>query len=403
MEMIGKATILLVLCSMLLASSVFAQTAERLYAEAKASEASGKSDVAFLLYRQLVRQYPESAYADESLFLIGQYYYESRNYVDATKAFGEHQQKFPKSQFKQPIQDYLARMSLRSLKERADGLFEEGKLGPASVLYQQYLKVDPENLQVQERLKQITQTMQDVQFGFEQLNRERKKLEEEKADLNRSSNRLEAEAKRIQALEKSAQELNKSTVAEHEKQIASLETQMKDIRQETADMTAQMKAWRQRALIAEALELTEPLPKRFQETPDAKSLPEIVFAGRKEDPAPQQGEVQVTAALQADFPVVIVTEAKLDSSKNTRHVEAIVIADLASPWPQGARMKFRVDFVGKAGQSSLDPAFLVRYYEPSDMDEINETTKTYRKKVLFTVAEGKVESYQVSAFLVKNE
>ena len=401
--MTAKTLLLTFLCLFLLSASAYSQVDTRLYSEAKAAEAEGKTDMAFLLYRQIVTRYPDSKYVEEAQFLIGKYYYGSRNYVAADKTFRDHLRKFPHSRFSKEINDYLARMQRRSLKDRADTLFEEGKLDAASVLYHQYLEIDPDNAEVKARIEQIKEVQKAAHFGFEQINRERKKLEQEKADLNRQIQSLEEQRKKIQAMRQEAEELNKTTVARYEKQLASVHSQVESLKNEMSQQQRELDGWRQRAVLAEAMKLSQPLPKRFKPVPGETPLPRIIFEGEKKDPSPEEGETQVTDIFREGFPVVVLTQAKLDAQQNLRHIEAIVSADLISSWPSGARIKFRVNFIGKEGQPAPDPAFIVRYYGAPDMEEIDETTRSYRKRVLFTAEEDKVERYEVSAFLVRSQ
>jgi len=401
--MIRKIAVLLALCLILFANAVCAQTASQLLSQAKAEEAAGRRDMAFLLLRQIVRQYKDSPQAEESLFLIGQYYYNARNYLDADHTFRAHLRRFPQSRFKKDIRDYLAKIHLRSLKDRADAFFEEGKLGPASVLYKQYLQIDPENAEVKEHLEQITNTMKQVHFGFEQLEKDRKKLDLEKADLNRKLEMLEEQQKQVLALQKKAEELNQVTVQKYEKQLAEANSRLQPLEQGMSKLQDKVKEWRQRAVIQEAAKLSQPLPKEFKPTLEHRFLPRVMVEGVPTNPSLEEGEVQVSDVLREGFPVVVITASKLDARKNVRHVEAVVSAELTSQWPKGAKLKFRVDFIGREGQPEPDPKSVVRYYDQFDMDEIDDARRAYRKRVVFTVEEDKIAKYKIDAYLVKSQ
>ncbi|NQT83503.1 hypothetical protein HQ563_10785 [bacterium] len=398
--MMKRALVLTALLGLCFSPGAFCQSAAGLFAEAKAAQAAGKRDVAFLFHRQVLRQYPDSQYAEESEFLVGQYYYDTRNYFNASQTFQGFIRKYPRSRFGKAAKAYLARIQLGSLKERADRLFEEAKLGPASVLYQQYLEIDPDNLEVKARLEQIKKTQQELHFGFEQLNRERRKFEQEKDTLTRQIAELEGQRKQVLTLQKQALELNKVTVEKYEKRLALISTQTESMNVRIAELEKEVAGWRRRAVLAESEKLSRPLSKSLKPLPEGTKPPLIVFEGGKADPSPGEGETQVSDIVREGFPAVVVTGAKLDTKKNLRHVEAIVSVDLNSPWPEGAKMKFRVDFVAKAGQPTPDPEFLVRYFDVSDMDEMEQTTNSYRKRVLFTAQEKLTMRYDISAFLV---
>lgn len=377
------------------------QSVSQLYDQAKSAEASGKRDVAFLLYRQIVRQYQDTPYVEDSLFQIGQYYYDSCNYFDADQTFRSHLRRFPNSRFHKEIQDYVAKINLRSLKDRADTLFEEGKLGPASVLYEQYLQIDPENSEVKVRLEQISKTMKQVHFGFEQLERERKEFEIEKTELNRRVQQLEDQRKQVLVLQKQAEELNQVTTEKYEKQLGDITGRLQALDQELVRLQNDVMEWRQRAVILDAMKLCQPFPAEFKPTLEDRFLPRIIFGGAAKDLHAEQGEAQIPGILREGFPVVVLTSSKLDAKKNLRHIEAVIGAELTSQWPEGAKLKFRVDIAGKEGQPQPDP--IVRYYDAFDMDEIDTSARRYKKRVVFTAEEDKMAKYEVAAFLVKSQ
>jgi tetratricopeptide (TPR) repeat protein len=390
-------------CVIFLTPLAFSQSAARLFSEAKAAQAAGNRDVAFLLYRQIIREYPESAYVEESHFEVGQYYYDTRNYFDASQTLREFLGKYPSSRFGGEARDHLTKMRLLSLKDRADRLFEEGKLGPASVLYQQYLQIDKDNPEVRAQLEQLTEIQKEVHFGFEQLNRERKNLEQERSALKEQIADLETQRKQVTALRKQALEMNQETVKNYEKKLGAVTERVESLRTLGARLEEEVKEWRQRAVRVEAARLSRPLQRGLRPVPEQTNLPRIAFEGGKADPAPEEGESQVMGILRQGFPAAVVTNAGVDAKTSLRHVEAVVSVVLTSPWPEGVKMKFRVDFIARRGQPAPDPQFLIRYFDSSDMDEFDETTKSYRKRVLFTAEENKVERCEISAFLVKTK
>jgi tetratricopeptide (TPR) repeat protein len=403
MKMTRKFRLVVALCVVFSASAASAQTATQLFTQAKSEEAAGKRDVAFLLYRQIARQHTDSPYVEESLFSIGQYYYDSRNYFDADQTFRDHLHRFPNSRFEKDIREYLARIHLRSLKDRADALFEEGKLGPASVLYNQYIQIDPENVEVKERLDQITATLKQVHFGFEQLEKERKELELEKAELNRKTQMLEDQRNQTLALQKKVEELNQATIEKYDKRLAEVNNQLQSSQQTMSKLQGEVREWRDRAVLQEAIRLSQPLPEAFKPTLEDKFLPSIIVEGVGGNLPLEAGEVEVPNILRGGFPVVVITASKLDPKTNVRHVEAVVSAELTSPWPKEAKLKFRVEFTGKEGRPQPDPSTIVRYYNDFEMDEIDDARKAYRKRVVFTAEEAKIAKYKIDACLVKSQ
>ncbi len=401
--MIKRVSLLTALCVLFFTPVALCESAASLFAQAKEAQADGKKDMAFLLYRQILRQYPSSQYTEESHFLIGQYYYDSRNYFDANQSLRSYLREFPRSRFSQTANEYLSRIRLVSLKERADRLFEEANLGPASVLYQQYLEIDRDNAEVKAQLELIKRTQQQVHFGFEQLNRDRRKFQQEKDALDRQVAALEQDKKQVTALQKQALELNKVTTENYEKKIAAISARMEELNKHIGGLEKELQGWRERAIIAEAARLSRPFPKGLKPLPQAPQLPRIAFHGKKADPSPEEGETEVADIVREGFPAVVITQAKLDDKKNLHHVEAVVSVDLTSLWPEGAKLKFRVDFVGKQGQPPPKPQLLVTYFDASDMDEMEEITHSYRKRVAFNAQEKLTERYDVSVFFVKSK
>ena len=399
--MTASLRLMIALFALLIAIEAVGQTASQLYDQAKAAEASGNRDIAFLLYRQIVREYPESVQAENALFEIGQYYYNARNYVEADKAFRSHLTRFPDSRLNKEVQDYLAKINLRSLRDRADTLFESGKLEPASVLYEQYLQIDPGNAEVKLRLEQITRSMKQVHLGYEQLERERKGFEAEKVELNRRVQQLEDQRKEVLALKKQAEELNRITIEKYEKQLSEVAGQLQAMNQELAHLQREATEWRQRAVILEASKLCQPFPAELKPTLEDRFLPQAIFAGPGKDTHLEQGEVQVVDVLREGFPMVILTSSKLDPKTSLRHFEAVIGAELTAAWPEGTKLKFRVDITGKEGQAPPDP--IIRYYDAFDMDEIDTSARRYKKRVVFTAEEAKMAKYEMTAFLVKTQ
>ena len=77
--------------------SAWAQEEGRLYASAMQEARAGNIDFSFLQLHSLVRTYPESRYLENSLFAIGEYHFQNKNFVDAVDAFSQLLEKFPDS------------------------------------------------------------------------------------------------------------------------------------------------------------------------------------------------------------------------------------------------------------------------------------------------------------------
>jgi len=67
------------------------------YKEAVRHAKQKKYDFAFMEFRDVIKRYPESEYAKEALFAIGEYYYIQRAYYDAFDTFNEYTKTYPDS------------------------------------------------------------------------------------------------------------------------------------------------------------------------------------------------------------------------------------------------------------------------------------------------------------------
>lgn len=69
-----------------------------------------QDDFALMGFRAIIRNFPESAYAQESLFAIGEYFYSRKIYYEAAKNFTEYIKKYPESDGAVFARAYLLRI-----------------------------------------------------------------------------------------------------------------------------------------------------------------------------------------------------------------------------------------------------------------------------------------------------
>ena len=99
--------------------SAWAQDEGWLYASAIRESRAGNREFSFLHLNSLVRTYPESKYLENSLFAIGEYHFQDKNFADAADAFSQLLEKFPDSRSTVFAMAYL----LKIAQERgAEGL-----------------------------------------------------------------------------------------------------------------------------------------------------------------------------------------------------------------------------------------------------------------------------------------
>lgn len=67
----------------------------------------GRSNFAFMKFTSIASIYPDSKYADEAHFRIGEYYFESKAYMNAIVEFKINLELYPESPFREQVLEYL--------------------------------------------------------------------------------------------------------------------------------------------------------------------------------------------------------------------------------------------------------------------------------------------------------
>ncbi|MDD5347548.1 MAG: outer membrane protein assembly factor BamD [Candidatus Omnitrophica bacterium] len=67
------------------------------YSRAVEEVKHGNPDFAFLQFRELLDNFPDSKYAERSLFAVGEYYFQKTNFREASSTFFEFIDKYPDS------------------------------------------------------------------------------------------------------------------------------------------------------------------------------------------------------------------------------------------------------------------------------------------------------------------
>ncbi|MCQ9207950.1 MAG: outer membrane protein assembly factor BamD [Omnitrophica bacterium] len=90
-----------------------AQTAKSLYSQANESLRSDKKDFAFIYFSSIVEKYPESRFAEDALFAVGEYYFEVADYYNAVDNFSSFVNKYPQSQARVFAMAYLLDIAVK--------------------------------------------------------------------------------------------------------------------------------------------------------------------------------------------------------------------------------------------------------------------------------------------------
>lgn len=104
-------SILVFLWALSLVPPAFAAGDARIYFKARQFAQNGNHDFAFMQYRSLLRQYPESKYAKEALFAHGEYFFLIPDYDKAAAAFREFVDRYPEDKGKLFAMAYLLQIA----------------------------------------------------------------------------------------------------------------------------------------------------------------------------------------------------------------------------------------------------------------------------------------------------
>lgn len=148
----------------------FTQDDRQLYLAAVHEAKSGNKDFAFMHCRGLLEDYPESKYAPDAAFAIGEYYFITANYENASAALSNFIDKYPDSKGLPFALTYLLRLlqinkneplaeklknQIISLK-RLSLLFQESKgyayESPLGIKYRMMYYIDKVELYVDDKL-----------------------------------------------------------------------------------------------------------------------------------------------------------------------------------------------------------------------------------------------------------
>lgn len=95
-----KCILIIITLILLFLPESYAGEDERLYSQAVAAVRSGDMDFAFMHLHMILTTYPQSRFAEDSLFAIGEYYFSIADYYDAQRAFNQFIDQYPQSKAK---------------------------------------------------------------------------------------------------------------------------------------------------------------------------------------------------------------------------------------------------------------------------------------------------------------
>jgi len=98
MEYIKKSLMVLLVLTLFFLNGFCEASDKSTYNRALTSARSHNNEFAFMYFRQLVRDYPNSCYVPEAIFAQGEYYFSIPNYEEAFLFFEEYIDRYPDSQ-----------------------------------------------------------------------------------------------------------------------------------------------------------------------------------------------------------------------------------------------------------------------------------------------------------------
>ena len=376
-----------------------------LYKKGKARLEAGEGDLALLYFRELLRDHPDSKYADDAHFLIASYYMETRNFFGAGRQLREHLKTYPQSPYKDQVVAMLSEMEVLSLEAKAIKAMERSEYRVAKILWQDMLAKDPEHAVAKRKLAECERIIERMDYEKRQLEAQKRRIEEESkaiAKLLEESRRQREEAERIRA---EAEEMDELTRTKYEAALAEANELSAELEQRIEDLEADLKIWRDRARKYEARLLSEPDIGPLEGIAAAQDLPKVIFEGPEADPFPETDEQQVAGLLLAASPSVVLVGELMNRETNVLKAEVVAGVDLEKPWPKETvhLLKVRIDFHGAPGDDGTAAVLSSKtlYYTLSDMDEVDTRNRAYRKKLIVAVDKNTIDTYSVAAYFVE--
>jgi tetratricopeptide (TPR) repeat protein len=394
-----------VVVMVLFAVEAWADSARSLYKEGKKRLDAGNGEMALLYFRQLLREHPESSYADDAQFLIASYYLETRDYFQADQELRRHLSTYPKSPYVEQVRQMLAGMQVLGLESKALKAMESSEYRVAKVLWEDVLARDPTNEVAARKLAECDRIIERMDYQKRQLEQQKRRIEEESkqiATLLKEARRQREEAERIRA---EAQEMDEKTRAKYEAALSEANKLSGELEKRIEYLESDLKLWRDRARKYEARLLQEPDIGPLEGIAAGQESPKIIFEGPETDPYAERDEQQVTGIVLDASPSVVLVGELMNRETNVLKAEVVAAVDLVKPWPKEALhlLKVRIDFTGLTLQDGTIPKIPSKtvYYTLADMDDVDTRNRAYRKKLTIAVDKNTVDSYSVAAYFVR--
>lgn len=142
-----------------ISSNALARDDVRLYREAMSFIDKGSYEFALLKLQHIMDIFPDSKYADEAQFLIGEIYYKQGVSWNAEKELNKHLKLFPRSKFSAKRNAYLDELRGKTMITEADLLCKDEKWNEALDLYLKALKLNPELKSLEDKINKCNEVI----------------------------------------------------------------------------------------------------------------------------------------------------------------------------------------------------------------------------------------------------
>ena len=387
------------------AVGAWALSARSLYLRGKARLEDGKSDLALMYFREVIRDYPRSRYADEAHFLVARYYHETRNYFQADRELRAHLTDYADSPYRKQVLEMLGDMEVLGLEAKALKAMEHAEYRVAKVLWQDVLARAPDHAVATCQLAECERIIERLDFQKRQLELEKQRIEAESREIAKLLKEARRQREEAEEMLSEAEHADATTRTRYETALAEANALSEELEERVEDLEADLKLWRDRAREYEARLLQEPDIGPLEGLASGAALPKIIFEGPEPDPSPERGEQQVVGIVLDASPSVVLVGEFMNEETNVLKAEVVVGLDLDKPWPkdQPHRLKVRIDFAAAADGSETAAAIPPKtvYYTLADLDEVDTRHGAYRKKLIIAVDKNTIDTYSVAAYFVR--
>jgi tetratricopeptide (TPR) repeat protein len=374
--------------------------AANLYREGKKCLSKNDNHRAYLLFREIAREYPSSEYADDAHFIIANYYLDQRDYFQAENEFRTLINEYPDSPYVKDAKSYFTKVRSRFLDDKVVSAISKGDYKTAKIYLDEMLAIDPSNQDAASKLKEVDNILSKTDLQRRQLEEEKKKLEEQGNSIRTAQAEVAKMREEAEKALKKAEELNQQASGEYNSMLQEAKKKEKDLQDQITNLENDLKEWRERARKYEAQQLAGK-GKVTDTATVASSDIKILFEGVHPDPAPEPKESIAKDVLKNNSPSIVLVSERTNDETKIMKVELVLDLDLQRKWSLQHYLKFRVDYTSLLKEEKQKPTII--YYTPADMDEVNSANSAYRKKIIVAIDKNKVEGYSVSAFFVRKE